>query len=128
MAADGVDEVLTVMLHRMHARGHPAALTAPICLTCEDTGHMWTVSPRPAESRPGQPVPTQARGSAAGASPARIEGPPLVVSRRHPMADQVSGPAHVLYRALWKRGPVDSLSLSGDLARIDAFLSSRLVP
>lgn len=128
VAADGVDEVLTVWLHRMHMRGHPAALTAPICLTCEDTGHMWTVSPRPASTRPGQSVPVQARGSAAEAAPTLTDGPPLVVPRRHPTADQVSGPAHVLYRALWKRGPADALTRAGDTERIDAFLASRLVP
>ena len=128
VAADGVDEVLTVFLRRMHGKGHPAALTAPLTLTCEDTGHRWTVSPRPVRSEPGQTVPSQPRGSATESAPDLTEGPPQVVERHHPMADQVSGPAHVLYRALWKRGPLDTLTRVGDTARIDAFLESRLVP
>jgi uncharacterized protein (TIGR03083 family) len=129
VAADGVDEVLTVFLHRMHTRGHPATLTAPLCLVCEDTGNAWTLTPRVARSEPGQAVPVQPRGSAAEAAPALPDdGPPIVVDRRHPGADRVSAPAEVLYRALWKRGPSDALTRTGDLARIDAFLGSRLVP
>jgi hypothetical protein len=42
--------------------------------------------------------------------------------------DQVSAPADVLYRALWKRGPLDALDRRGDADRIDAFLGSSLVP
>ena len=128
VAADGVDEVLTVFLHRMHTRGRPATLTAPICLVCEDTGQAWTVTPRPVRPDPGQAVPAQPRGSAAEARPAPTDGPPLVVDRRIPGADQVTAPAAVLYRALWKRGPLDTLTRTGDAARIDAFLGSRLVP
>ena len=128
VAADGVDEVLTVFLHRMHVRGHPATLTAPLCLVCEDTGNAWTLTPRAARSEPGRPVPIQPRGSAAEAAPGPADDPPLVVDRRHPGADQVSAPAGVLYRALWNRGPTDALTRTGDRARIDAFLGSRLVP
>jgi uncharacterized protein (TIGR03083 family) len=129
VAADGVDEVLTVFLHRMHVRGHPATLTAPLCLVCEDTGNAWTLTPRVAVGEPGPAVPVQPRGSAAEAAPALpVDGPPLVVDRRHPGADRVSAPAEVLYRALWKRGPSDALARTGDQARIDAFLGSPLVP
>ena len=65
---------------------------------------------------------------AAEAAPALIEGPPRVVDRRHPGADQVAAPADVLYRVLWGRGSRDELALSGDLPRLNAFLDSRLVP
>jgi uncharacterized protein (TIGR03083 family) len=128
VAADGVGEVLTVFLHRMHARGRPVTLTAPLCLVCDDTGDAWTLTPRPARAEPGRHVPAQPRGSAAQAAPTPAEGPPLVVDRRHPGVDQVSAPADVLYRALWKRGPLDALDRRGDADRIDAFLGSSLVP
>jgi uncharacterized protein (TIGR03083 family) len=122
IATDGIGEVLRVMLRRMHDRGHPAALTAPLTLQCDDTGRAWTLTPRPAA--PEAHVPPQPRS----AEDASGTGPPLVVDRRHPHADRVSGPAAALYLALWRRAPYDQLARSGDAARIDAFLSSRLVP
>ncbi len=46
------------------------------------------------------------------------------------MQDRVEAPAEVLYRLLWKRLPVEQadLAVSGDAARVRAFLDSRLVP
>ncbi len=128
VCADGVDEVLRVFLHRMHHRGHPAALTAPLSLVATDTGDAWTVTPRVAPPSPGA-VPHQVRGSAAESAPALPSGPPLVVDRRHPSADRVEAPADVLYRLLWKRlSPDDpAVLVSGDVARVRAFLGSRLV-
>lgn len=138
VAADGVDEVLTVFLRRMHARGFPVPLVAPLCLVCEDTGHAWTLAPRvgrfgrptssSAQSLPAQALPTQSRGPAAETTPAGVGGPPLVVEGLDPSADQVAAPAVLLYRALWKRAPLEALARSGDPARIDAFLTARLVP
>jgi uncharacterized protein (TIGR03083 family) len=128
VAADGVDEVLTVFLHRMHHRGRPTALTAPLCLVATDVERAWTVTPRAVVTDPTAGVPAQKRGSAAEAAPALIEGPPRVVERRHPAADQVAGPADLLYRVLWKRAPASELTVTGDLARVDAFLASPLVP
>ena len=123
VATDGVDEVLTVMLHRMHDRGHAAALSAPLSLLCEDTGRAWTLTPRPAPDETS--VPAQPRRAGTGPTPAPA---PLVVDRRHPRADLVSAPAAVLYQALWKRTPYDGLQRFGDEDRIAAFLASRLVP
>jgi uncharacterized protein (TIGR03083 family) len=128
IAADGVDEVLTVFLHRMHHRGHPAALSAPVSLVATDVGRAWTVTPRAVVADPSAAVPAQPRGSSSEAAPALIEGPPRVVERRHPAADQVSASAERLYRVLWKRAPTSELTMSGDLGRIEAFLGSRLVP
>lgn len=128
VAGDGIDEVLTVFLHRMHHRGHPAALTAPLCLVTTDTERAWTVTPRAVVSDPSASVPAQSRGSATEAAPALIEGPPRVVDRRHPQADQVAAPAETLYRVLWNRRRADDLTVSGDVARVEAFLASRLVP
>ncbi len=128
VAGDGVDEVLTVFLHRMHHRGFPAALTAPLCITATDLDRSWTVMPRAVVEDAGTGVPLQPRGSSSEAAPARTEGPPRVVERRHPMVDQISAPADVLYRVLWGRRPVEELSLTGDRGRLEAFLDSRLVP
>jgi len=128
LAADGVDEVLTVFLRRMHDRGHPAALSAPLCLVATDVDRAWTVSPRAVVPDPLAGVPAQPRGSSSETAPAIVEGPPRVVDRRHPGADQVAAPAETLYRVLWGRGSRDELTLTGDEARINAFLDSRLVP
>jgi uncharacterized protein (TIGR03083 family) len=133
LAEDGVDEVLRVFLRRMHARGHPAALTAPLVLLASDTGRAWTLTPRPAAPPPVGPVPPQPRGPVGEPTPASAEGPPLVVDRQHPAADRVTAPAAVLYRLLWKRIPVGvapedvpGVDVHGDLSRVRAFLGSRL--
>jgi uncharacterized protein (TIGR03083 family) len=134
IAADGIDEVLRVMMHRMHRRGHRVDLAAPLCLEATDTGNAWTLTPRPAGSvpAPGAPaaVPAQGRGSDVESVRVVPPGPPLVVDRRHPVADRVSAPAGTLYRLLWKRAPADepAVEVAGDAARVRAFLESRLVP
>lgn len=128
VAADGVDEVLTVFLPRMHDRGHLADLTAPLCLVATDVRRSWTLSPRAVVADPRAGLPVQPRGSTAESAPAVVLGPPRVVSRRHPGADQVAAPAETLYRVLWGRGVREELTVTGDHARVDAFLDSRLVP
>ncbi|MGI8899506.1 MAG: maleylpyruvate isomerase N-terminal domain-containing protein [Nocardioides sp.] len=131
LAEDGIDEVLRVWLPRMHHRRHPATLSAPLVITTTDTSRAWTLTPRPVRPTPDAAVPTQPRGPVRGApesAPARTEGPPLVIDRRHPRADLVTGPAEAIYRVLWKRWPADRLELSGDVGRIEAFLGSPLVP
>lgn len=119
VATDGIDEVLTVFLRRMQARGRPAALTTPISLVATDVDRAWTVLPPPQ-------VPLQKRRTGA---PPRGPGP-IVLNGRRPGADVVSAPADVLYRALWKRLPPngDVLAIEGDAARVQAFLDSPLVP
>lgn len=128
LAADGVDEVLTVFLPRMHQRRHRANLTGPLCLVATDVRRSWTLSPRAVVTDPRAGVPVQPRGSTSESAPAVVDGPPRVVNRRLPGADQVAAPAETLYRVLWGRGSRDELALSGDEARIHAFLDSRLVP
>lgn len=128
VAADGIDEVLNVFLHRMHHRGYPATLTAPLCLVATDVDRAWTVTPRAVVTDPSAGVPAQPRGSSSEAAPALIEGPPRIVDRRHPQADQVAAPADVLYCVLWNRRHADDLTVTGDSARVEAFLASRLVP
>ena len=128
LAADGVDEVLTVFLPRMHQRRHRANLTGPLCLVATDVRRSWSLSPRAAVTDPRAGVPVQPRGSDSESAPAVVDGPPRVVNRRLPGADQIAAPAETLYRVLWGRGSRDELALSGDEARIHAFLDSRLVP
>jgi uncharacterized protein (TIGR03083 family) len=111
LAADGIDEALRVFLHRMHMRGHPAALAAPLAIVATDVGQEWTVRPATTEQVPPQ-------------HPA----PPVVSDGAADVADRIEGPADALYRLLWKRLPAsgDAVVISGDQARIDAFLASRL--
>lgn len=147
VCADGIDEVLTVFGHRMHQRGFPPVLTAPLCLVATDTGHAWTVSPRVVPPAGGT-VPAQVRGSATETAPAATGGPPVVAARPHPSADRIEGTAEALYRMLWRRLPgltpvdpggprPDPLSVAGvrerfavhgDETRVKAYLGSRLVP
>ena len=125
LSADGVDEVLTVLLHRMHNRGHPARLTRPLAITATDTRDTWLVSP-PARYVAGSGVPTQSTGETA---------PPIVTRARlrrdeDEADDRLEGPAGVLHRLLWKRLPIDhpQVHVEGDRRRLAAFLGSRLVP
>jgi uncharacterized protein (TIGR03083 family) len=122
VSSDGVDEVLTVFVPRTHRRGNPVVLSAPLCLEATDTGRAWTLTPRPA---PPTSVPAQSRGAA----PAP-DGPPLVVDRRHPMADRIEAPAGVLHQLLWKRLSLDApeVAVSGEPSRVQAFLDSKLTP
>ena len=109
VAADGVGEVLEAMLVRMHRRGHPASLSAPLQLVADDTGDSWVLSPATA----GPPtVDHRLPGHAAGG-----------------VADRLQGTAETVYRALWHRPVADGeLQIRGDAARVEAFLSSRLTP
>ncbi len=151
VCADGVDEVLRVLLHRMHHRGQPARLTAPLCLVATDTGRAWTVTPRVGAPN-GAGVPVQPRGSAAETAPAIVTGPPSVAGRRHPTADRIEAPAETLLRLLWHRLSLDDVRLvgeegaaeepaglsllddaplvhvTGDSSRVRGFLASRLTP
>lgn len=110
LAADGVAEVLEVFLPRMHDRGRPADLQAPVLLAAADTGHTWLLVPR------------------AGAAPEvrRVGGDELVERG----TDLVTAPAADLMLLLWKRLPVDaaSVTLDGDGDRLRRFLGSPLTP
>ena len=144
VARDGVDEVLRVFLHRMHTRGRPAALDRPLALTASDTGDSWVVAPAPRDVStpmlPAQSVGTRAE-SVPTPSPVVTRGPVVPAD----VTDRVEAPAEVLYRLLWKRLAIQDAvdaedaeetedadgagaQLSGDDARVRAFLASPLVP
>ncbi|WP_410569693.1 maleylpyruvate isomerase family mycothiol-dependent enzyme [Amycolatopsis sp. cmx-4-61] len=93
VAADGVDEVLTVWLPRV-TRWHPApSLAAPLALRATDTGDAWTL-------HPGQP--------------------PALGPAVEPAAT-AEAPARDLLLRLWKRTATPP-RLSGDTALAGQFL------
>jgi uncharacterized protein (TIGR03083 family) len=108
LAADGVDEVLTVFMPRMHARGRAAELSAPVLLRARDTGDTWLLAPREEEPPAAE----------------RVVGSDLAEAE----TDLVSAPAAELMLLLWKRlGPDHpAVTLDGDRARVLAFLGSPL--
>jgi uncharacterized protein (TIGR03083 family) len=106
IAADGIDEVLTVFAKRMADRGFGADVTAPIVLAPSDVDASWTVSP---PDTPGGAV-----GVSAGADPQA--------------AATVSAPASDLLLALWKRVGIECLEIAGERRVALAYLTSRLVP
>lgn len=106
IAADGIDELLTVFGVRMATRGQPAELAAPIVIAPNDVDDAWTVGPA---TEPGGPVTvTTARVDAAVAS--------------------IHGTASDVLLVLWKRLPVERVSIEGDAAVAGAFLRSPLTP
>jgi uncharacterized protein (TIGR03083 family) len=129
VAADGVDEVLTVLVARMVARGHSPGLVAPLQLTASDTGDSWVVTPQPRSG-----VPQQSPRPGTVAEPPQPPPPPTVERRVGAGADpkvpdRLEAPADVLYRALWhRRFDEGALRLTGDESRVRAFLGSRLTP
>lgn len=125
LAEDGVDEVLRVLMTRMHDRGHRADLTAPLALVAADTARAWTLTPRPV---PREDLPRQSQGGPGEGREAVGALPPLVWEGNDPQADQVSAAAADLYRVLWGRAPVTELEISGDVGRVRRFFASRLTP
>jgi uncharacterized protein (TIGR03083 family) len=105
VAADGIDEALRVFLHRMHVRGFPADLTAPLSIVATDTGSAWTLR-----------------------TPRALAGEPEVSEGALDGVDRIEGPAAAVYALLWKRLPTSepSLNYSGDTGRVERFLASRL--
>ncbi|HSV41676.1 MAG TPA: maleylpyruvate isomerase family mycothiol-dependent enzyme [Nocardioidaceae bacterium] len=101
ISADGIDEALRVFLHRMHRRGYAADLSAPITIVATDVERAWTIHPA---------------------------APPTIADGHTQGVDRIEGPAAAIYAMLWKRlPPTDSaLSFTGDAARINGFLGSRL--
>ncbi len=97
--ADGVTESFEVFLPRMHARGLPADLTAPVSFVATDTGHRWTLTP------------------VGDGSPALADGVPA--------DDRLEGTAEQLWLLLWKRAD-DGVARVGDAERLSRLLASAL--
>jgi uncharacterized protein (TIGR03083 family) len=96
LAADGIDEFLEFFLPRAAADAAP--LAGSVHLHCTDAEGEWTV-------RPG-------------------DGVGLVVARDHAKADAaLRGPAHDLLMVLWRRSPVDSVTVFGDADLATAFVN-----
>ncbi len=109
VCADGVAEVLSVMMPRSYQRGYRVELTAPLCLRTPDGEHSWTLLPH--GDRP----------------PAVRPGPPEGVE---PGTDLVEGTAATLLCLLWRRLAPDDPTVScvGDTDRIGAFFTSPVTP
>ena len=108
LAADGALEVLEVFLPRMHDRGKPAELSAPLLVHATDTGDSWLLTPL-------------------GGGPPQVRA----VSADETVADAtdlVAAPAAELMLLLWHRLPTteDTVALDGDRDRILAFLQGPL--
>jgi uncharacterized protein (TIGR03083 family) len=106
VAADGIDEVLTVFAKRMADRGVAPEIAATIALVPHDVDMAWSVAP-----------------------PTEPTGPVVVRPGADPAAAAVvSAPASDLLLALWKRVGTDRLNIDGDRRLALAFLTSRLAP
>lgn len=107
LAADGVDEVLTVLLPKIRRWHEPPVLRAPLLLRSGDTGHSWLLHP----SAEGESPVAERGGSAEGATTLTASAEDLVL-------------------LLWKRrSTVDvTLEVSGDRALAEAFLGAPLTP
>lgn len=110
MAADGVDELVTVMMPRAAERfGEPPQLAGPVVLRATDTGDQWLLIPG-GEGK--TPAVTRSTSDEGGASAAAIEGT-----------------AADLLLSLWGRSePATVLTTTGD-ARVAATLwAGKLTP
>lgn len=93
VAEDGVDEVLSIFLPRMTARGRRPDLDAPVRVTATDTGRTWIVAP---SDDP--------------------QGPPIILHSSLDAGSEISGTATDLYLALWHRAQHDRLKTEGESA------------
>ncbi|HEY0474364.1 MAG TPA: maleylpyruvate isomerase N-terminal domain-containing protein [Kribbella sp.] len=104
VAADGVDEVFTVYLPRMLARGFPPVVTRQVGVRAVDTGDEWTLTPV-------------------------AEGEPPLVDRSRAIGEAViSGTALDLDLCLWRRQPTGVLTVTGDLRAAAGLLDGRVTP
>ncbi|MFT4231832.1 MAG: maleylpyruvate isomerase family mycothiol-dependent enzyme [Leucobacter sp.] len=89
LAADGVDELLTVFFPRLVARGSAPDVRDTVRLSALDTGDAWVVGPGEIPNL----LPPETRAAAS-----------------------IEGSAADLYLALWGRVPADRLAVTGDAA------------
>lgn len=107
LAVDGVDEVLTIFLHRLARRGRQPVVDGPILVRCTDADRAWALDPAPE----------------AGVGPAVIRPSPADEAT----ADtSVAGSAVDLYLGLWRRRSHSRLAVRGEFAH--RFLAGPLTP
>lgn len=104
-AADGIEEVLGVVLPTSTARGQRPDLRGAVRLRATDVGKAWVV--RPGEDSYGTPLMRVDTGEFA-------------------ILGEASAPARDLYLALWKRLPVDRVMMVGEAAA--ALMTGPTVP
>jgi uncharacterized protein (TIGR03083 family) len=107
LAADGVEEVLTIFLHRLAGRGRQPVVDGSIVVRCVDVDRQWTLDPAP-EPGVGPRVSRPAPADEATADA------------------RVAGSAVDLYLGLWRRRPHAALDVRGRWAR--DFLAGPLTP
>jgi len=103
LAADGVDELLTVLIDGVPGDGELTLDGTTLRLSCTDAAGSWVL----------------ALGSFAGTDddgePYTVDVAPLLTQDDGGQDDAVvSGPAWDLDRWLWGRGPLDALTVEGD--------------
>jgi uncharacterized protein (TIGR03083 family) len=121
LSADGVDEVLTVMLPRVAAFAPRPILPGRLALVADDAGRRWVLEPDGRLADSGDTA-----GSPEAASSAEAADQPEV-------AATLSGPAASLFGLLWKRAALDDrtalgLRVDGGVATVEALLAARLTP
>ncbi|MDT7727049.1 MAG: hypothetical protein QOI21_3625 [Actinomycetota bacterium] len=109
LAADGVDEVLGVMMPRVHHKSGPPPLPESLLIRATDTGNAWLLRPAAVDG----------------------EGPIVRrVSGEMVSAATVAAPAEDLLLALWKRRGVAEVAprITGDESIAHGFLAAKLTP
>ena len=103
VAEDGIDEVLSIFLPRMTAKGHRPDVEGRVRVTATDTGRSWIV-----------------------ASSDDPQGPPIVLHSTYDADAEISGTATDLYLGLWHRSQHDRLKTEGSTA--ERLLAGPLTP
>lgn len=108
VAADGIDEVMTALLPKVHRWHTSPPLSAPLLVRTVDTAHAWLV--RPAEG----------------------DGPPVTSAAEAEDSAEVTVEAYAedLLLLLWKRRPIAEagLKITGDPAVATEFLTAGMTP
>ena len=108
LAADGVDEVLTVLMPRTlvrHRRRPPEQVLPvpePVALVCPDADRSWTVQ--------------------------LVDGRLVTRPGTEGAVATLAGPAAYTYLALWNRAPRDRFEVSGDREAAGQLLAAELTP
>lgn len=111
LAADGIDEYLTMMLPRLLSKGGTELPTGSVHLACTDTHGVWTAS-----SVDGELFVTGCADEAERAGAERLDP-------AHADRGQVHGTAEDLLLALWGRRAPDSLELGGDTGVVERWFA-----